>query len=69
MCLAIFLFCTHKPQQVPAGGYRSSVSCHSYFDCCRVHNALFLVLQSIFHHGWQTKDRDNPQACIKYRND
>ena len=34
MCLAIFflLMYTRKPQRAPAGGYISTVSCHSNFD-------------------------------------
>ena len=47
MCLAIFfpLMYTRKPQRAPAGGYISTVSCHSYFDRRQVHTRSFRIFK------------------------
>ena len=51
MCLAIFflLMYTRKPQRAPAGGYISTVSCHSYFDRRQVHTRSFRIFKDIYH--------------------
>ena len=36
-----YLKYTRKPQRAPAGGYISTVSCHSYFDRRGVHTRSF----------------------------
>ena len=69
-----FLFYTCKPQRAPAGGYRSSVSCHSYFDR-QVHTRSFGASQFIMAEKQRKCSVcltdmlpwDNHQACIKYR--
>ena len=77
LCLGIFFYWmyTRKPQGAPAGGYISTVSCHSNFDCCEVHTRSFQRLKM------SEKQRkcsvclgdmlpwDNHQACLKCRND
>ena len=57
MYLAIFslLMYTRKPQRAPAGGYISTVSCHSYFDRRQVHTRSF-GSSKIFYHVRKTKE-------------
>ena len=60
-----FLFYIRKPQRAPAGGYRSSVSCHSYFDRRQEHTRSFGA--SKFIMAEKQRKWDNHQACIKCR--
>ena len=70
-----FLFCTRKPQRAPAGGYRYSVSCHSYFDHRQVHTRSFGASKFIMAERQRKCSVcltdilpwDNHQACIKCR--
>ena len=39
------LMYTRKPQRAPAGGYISTVSCHSYFDRRQVHTRSFRIFK------------------------
>ena len=65
-------------QRAPAGGYISSVSCHSYFDRRQVHTHSFWRFKVFNMSGKQRKCSicscemlpwDNHQACIKCMND